>query len=667
MKNAFKLAATIMLLVPYSVFAIELDPIVVTATRSEQPEIITPTYISIISSDTIKNSGASLLTEVLRSHGGVQVADTFGDGNQSIVSMRGMGETGVSNVLILVDGRPLNNPDISAPDLNSVSVKDILRIEIMKGSAGSLFGDQAVGGVINIITRTPTDFNVRGRVGFGGFDQTLYQASISDVFDNGFGYRFSVEENQSDGYRDDNDNDRSNYFGRINFDHASGAVFAEYLKVDNVLSSRAALSGSQVNADRQQAAGFILVDSETEVKRLGIEQDIFSYFKLMTEYTDRDFDNESPSESITFGVSQTDINRRVKTYTPRIQGHFDTTIGPILITVGGDVEEEEFGFGNQSVGGLFGDSSFQNDQQRDRYSYYFQGTFPLVDGLTTTLGIRHAHIDAEFSGSAESIFGQSSLDAEFDDSVTVKEIGFMYQASDNLKVYIRRDENFRFAKTDELADVFRGFTPLKTQEGTSYELGIEWWNDMVLLSAFIYQLEIQNEIGTVTDNFGFVSNVNFDDTRRRGVDLEARLYILPNLSLTGQYSYVDAEFIEGLLDGNELPFVSSHLFSFYSIYSPVQGLSLFGEMVYTGSRYSQADILNAQGKRGGYTVWNANVAYTHGAWTIAGRVNNITNKKYSEITTFAPFLPGNIGFSPSPERNFLVTLSIDLDSKLQLF
>ena len=137
----------------------ELTPIIVTATRSAQSIVTTPSTISIITSEDIEKSGASQLTEILNSHASIQINDLYGTGNRATISMRGFAGNAKSNVQILVDGRRLNNPDLAAADLSGISLKDVKQIEIIQGSAGALFGDQAVGGVINIITKEPGKYS----------------------------------------------------------------------------------------------------------------------------------------------------------------------------------------------------------------------------------------------------------------------------------------------------------------------------------------------------------------------------------------------------------------------------------------------------------------------------------------------------------------------------
>lgn len=643
----------------------ENDAVIVTATRSVQGTMKSPSHISVIHQQQIEDSGVQNVTELLRSHSGIQISDTFGDGNLTIVSMRGMGETGVSNVLVIVDGRKLNNPDISAPDLNSISLGNIERIEIIQGSAGTLYGDQAVAGVINIITKIPSEKNVHVEAVTGSYGKESYAFSYSDAFDNGLSFRVSADDSQSDGYRDDNDKDRTQYFGRTDYTFDNGNVFVEYQEVENTFLSRAALSNEQMNSDRKQAAGFILFDSSTSTRRAGIEQKISGNWKLLAELTDRDFDNNSPSESISFGTSLTSTQRNVTSLTPRFVGSIPMVQGEALVTIGVDIEDEEYLITNTSAGGFFGDSDFSNTQERQIYSGYARASVPVNKKTTITVGGRYSEINAEFTGEANSFFGSSSLNSNFEDDITVFELGLSHRFNQNLRGYIRRDENFRFAKTNELADIFNGLTSLDTQEGVSFETGFEWSSEQSSLAINIFQLDINNEIGAVTDAFGSVFNINFDDTRRRGISIEGALSVSSNINLGSQYSYVNAEFTNGLFNNNDIPFVANHQASVFGTFKPNKNIQLFVEALYTGSKYSISDFDNTLGKRGGYTIVNLTASYFINDLTFAARVNNLTNKKYSENTVntldFSSF-PYNetLAFSPSPERNFTLSVSYDL-------
>ena len=181
--------------------ATEIPAVLVSATRSEQSTLTTPASITVISRQQIDDSGAGNVVDVLRGQGGVQINDLYGDGSRATVGMRGFGETAGSNTLVLVDGRRLNNPDIAPPDLNSVALDDVERIEIVQGSAGVLFGDQAVGGVINIITRKPGAQRHSLKLSAGSYNNVAVHGATSQALANGVNYLLSVDLRDTDNYR----------------------------------------------------------------------------------------------------------------------------------------------------------------------------------------------------------------------------------------------------------------------------------------------------------------------------------------------------------------------------------------------------------------------------------------------------------------------------------
>jgi iron complex outermembrane receptor protein len=132
--------------------AIQLEPIVVTPSRFETGVTGITSSFSVISGDEINNDNGSVL-DILRRQAGVHVSDYYGNSAKASVDLRGFGETAQMNTLVLVDGRRVNSSDLSGVDWYQIPKEVIERIEIMKGSGSVLYGDNAAGGVINIITK----------------------------------------------------------------------------------------------------------------------------------------------------------------------------------------------------------------------------------------------------------------------------------------------------------------------------------------------------------------------------------------------------------------------------------------------------------------------------------------------------------------------------------
>ena len=157
-----------------------LDPVVVTATRQEEPVSSVPADITIISAADISQSTATTVPDLLRTQPGIQVKDITGSQRNFQVDMRGFGETAQSNTLVLVDGRRINQADLSGTDWTLIPLNRIERIEVIRGGRGSvLYGDNAAGGVINIITKKGDQTTVEAEIRAGSYKTFESSAAAS--------------------------------------------------------------------------------------------------------------------------------------------------------------------------------------------------------------------------------------------------------------------------------------------------------------------------------------------------------------------------------------------------------------------------------------------------------------------------------------------------------
>jgi len=624
---------------PTSANETELEPVIVTATRSPQSGNPTASAVTVITREMIEASGAERVDQVLRSATGIQLADLYGDGSRTLISVRGFGETAVSNVLILVDGRRLNNPDIAAPDLASIALKDVERIEILQGSAGSLYGDQAVGGVINIITRTPQAFSGDVTAAAGSYDNRALVARISDRLANGINYRLSSEKRKSDNYRDNNDIDYGNIFGRLGFDYRSGSVFVEAQQTDENAHLPGGLFRPQYETDRR-AARFPndFADTNTDIQRVGIRQAIDAAWVLEAEAANRNTDAHGELSNTPFKQS-----RDVRELTPRLVGRMPTGSGPLQVTVGTDVTDSDY-----QISSTFG---LTKNNQTMR-AYYAQLLLPLgSDRHTLTLGTRHARVENDLHDSFSYPTGTN-----LDDDETVYEIGVSTRLSEDWRAFVRRDENFRFPKVDEMTATLGGIVALKTQTGVSYELGAEWVRQRNRFKIMVYRLDLDNEIDYDVSTY---ANVNLDPTRRDGLLLEAAHALTSTLDIGGNVGLVDASFRHGTYQGNTIPFVASHMVNVNTTWRFAPHWSAFAELQYIDDRYASGDLANDLEQLDSYIVGNVALRYEQKHWIAGLRINNVTDKEYADFaaSSFNPATFANeTAFYAAPERNLQATL-----------
>jgi vitamin B12 transporter len=156
----------------------ELDPIIVTATRSPEPLEATIGDNSVISRTELDKMPDATLAEVLGRQRGITFVNYGGPQTLSTVNVRG---TNSNQTLVLIDGVRVNNSSNGLPPLNAIPASAIERIEIVRGAASSLYGADAIGGVINIITRKRGDGPISAFVnaGVGTYATSQYDAGLS--------------------------------------------------------------------------------------------------------------------------------------------------------------------------------------------------------------------------------------------------------------------------------------------------------------------------------------------------------------------------------------------------------------------------------------------------------------------------------------------------------
>ena len=266
------------------------DTIVVTATRTEIPLRDATVPVTVITRDDIELSLATDLSELLRFEAGIDIGRNGGPGQATSLFLRG---TESNHTLVLIDGVRMNPGTIGGAAIQNVPPGLIERVEIVKGARSALFGTDAIGGVINVITRRADRSYVEGSFGAGSFDSRSGQVSGGNRSEAGeFGVNLNWQ--QTDGYapRIDSDIERgydnlsANIYGTRRFGahelsvrhwRAEGNV--EYLdffltpvdqdytnavtaisldtKVSQAGSSKLVLSYMQDEVDQQQAADFV--------------------------------------------------------------------------------------------------------------------------------------------------------------------------------------------------------------------------------------------------------------------------------------------------------------------------------------------------------------------------------------------------------------------------
>ncbi|MEJ2394249.1 MAG: TonB-dependent receptor [Candidatus Thiodiazotropha sp.] len=638
---------------PQLAAATQLPTIVVSASRVEQQGIETPASITLITRQEIEASGVRDLPQLLQARGGVQIQSLNGTPQSSTIDMRGFGPTAGSNTLILVDGRRLNNSsDQAPPDLASIDLQRVERIEIVQGSAGTLYGNQAVGGLINIITRTPADSEASIQLGIGSYDHHSVNAHLGHQFDNGLAVSLSSRQEKADNYRDNNRTELQDLNLRLDYAHTHGRIFIERQALDDEQQLPGALFDDELAAHRRQSVSAYdgdFSDTDTDLTRLGLEQELSQSWSLEAEATYRKTDREFQASYRTFAGTISTQERKVWGFNPRLIGLLPLPHGKATITTGADLERTDY-----LLVSMLGPQGI--DQSVD--AYYFQLSAPVSPTLSATIGWRKTELDNRIDNAGK---------VRLDDDLTAGSLGLVARPSSALRLFIRVDENYRFATVDEHTNVLSTQpTGLENQTGLSQEAGIEWQEGGFKAKVLLFRLDLDNEISfATTEMFGFTikHNINLEKTRREGVILEGRWQASPSLSLSGNFTYTDPTITAGQFEGNHIPLVSARSARIALEWAASGELDLYAETLLRSEQVFGGDFDNDFDTLPGYGLVNLGGHYTQGPWRLGLRVDNLLDKEYiasGSVGTDAS-LTRREAFFPAPERRFWLSASYQFE------
>jgi len=631
---------------------IKLQEVVVTATRYEEEPFKVPANITVITEEEINNSSAQNIPELLRFEAGIQVNDIAGNRRNYTVDLRGFGETASSNILVLVDGRRVNQSDLSGVDWTQIPLERVKKIEIIRGGIGSvLYGDNSTGGVINIITREEDTFKAGGELAAGSYGTFKSSAYINHSL-NGLSFSLSGKYLTSEGYRDNSGTEAKDAGLNVSYklkDFLKMHFSAGYHK-DNT-----GLPGALKESDF--TAGVSRTASTHPDDYIDVEDYYFKFvpevsfrdnnvFKMDVSYRKRAFLSFASGDFGNFlGNSEIEtviVSPQILLKNTISEAKNTLTLGIDYVKADNDIDNESLFFGISSTG-LF-------DLQKENYGYYLHDKINIADRLYLSGGYRH--------DGAEFIF-QPSTPTEIDMHKDLYTAGINYNFYKKSYVYFSFSRSFRYPLLDELYSFFTNTvnTGLNPQSSDDYEIGIRhYFTDEVYAHLNLFRIDTDKEI--FFNPITYI-NENLDGkTRRDGIEISFFVKPAEWLTFKAGYTYLTAEIKEGTFKGKQVPNVPKHKASVDVVTSPGRGFTIALDSVYVGERPFISDFSNDFGNQKSYIVLNSKINYRWKSSNAFLNINNLTNTRYSEFGVLGGF-PLEKAFYPSPRINFLAGVRID--------
>ncbi len=628
-------ALVLLAVVPTGVFAEDARlEFVLTADRVQTDVLSTAAGVSIITADDIAESAATNLVDLLASLAGVDFRG-YSSGEQQ-VSMRGFGENAHGRVLVLLDGWRQNSPDMAGISWYGIPLDSVQRIEVIRGSASAEYGNNAVAGVINIITRNTDQTNqsdgkidVQLEGSFGSFWANSERVWVRATGESA-GFSALLSHESSDGWRDRTANQRWSFSAGGNWQLAddlladiSARVLDIHYELPGGLSEAQFLADptqatnqADENAERHYGADVSVLWQAGDRLEAGIaggyayrltQSDMASW----PQYADRLLQRGTVMPELTWMLFPADrllrLHANLDVELARLDGSTFTSAARTSRT-------SAFVLGQDSAGlGISGDLA-------------------LAEQWDAGISVRYdcSSIYARNSGAGldESAFHQA----------------FVYQADvvfrplENMKLYLSGGSLFRYPFVDEQADASATsfLSDLRPERGYTLDFGTAvYLGDLFQLDASLYWLQMYDEIVYV-GMFPAGQNENYEATRRLGGDVSLRYQPHDVLELTASYSYVLPKYTAGDYVGKQITLISNHTAVGELIFHPGLGLSIGAGIDYRSGYYMSNDQDNSEDMTDAVLLTDIFASWDFsGSWgdvRVSGGVSNLLDVMYSRMT-----------------------------------
>lgn len=615
---------------------------VVTAGRTAEEASSVPAQVTVITADDIADSGATSVVQVLKRAPGVSFLEALAGPGTEAVSMRGFSENSFGRVLVLIDGVRLNNPDMQAINWNTIALSDIDRIEVLDGGASVLYGNNAVAGVINIITKKATAGATTAIAGSVGSFQTDTQSFSHQRSAEWGQLSIAVEHAGTAGYRDRQAAQTVNASLRGTWNVSDVfSIAAQASLADLGYQLPGGLTLAEFEADPTQSVNW--ADEGTERRYsggLGLEwlpgDALRLELPLSYSYKDIHADTESWGSYTNRAVQSAEAR-------PKMTLQLAAAGMPVRLVGGVDLY------------GAWLDVHAYSDLQRTTESNRFNvselGAGPylsakaeLLSNLSLTAGARYD------TAIIAAVNKDKSVDQSIVHGAFVYDGGLSYRPLDGLKLYARYGTLFRYPFTDEQAET-SGYgadqfnADLKPETGYNAEggLGLEL-GDRLSLTANCYYMWMRDEIAYTSYPFPTVNhNENLDETRRAGASVALSARPLDSIRLDASYSFVDAVFASGDNEGKHIPLAPAHSASAAVTFMLPAGLSLGPTATYRSDAWQSGDYANALAKVDSYLVYGAEARWErHRAGqsvSILVTARNLLDTHYAPLVFYGAYYP----------------------------
>jgi len=683
---------SVMMVCPHEVAAQDtaatrLEPVVVEVGRGAHRSLLRlPFAVTAQTPDSMRPGQRHLsLDETLWLIPGLSVSNRNNPSQDPRISIRGFGARsafGVRGIRILRDGIPLTLPDGQTP-VDYLDLESVGRVEVMRGSASSLYGN-AGGGVVDIRTSEPlqTPISAAVRAWNGGFRSRRFVAKLAGAAA-GYGYQANASRTESDGYRHYSRQRTNNGFARVSYENEGGTYAIEWLGVHTpVAENPGAITRAQFDADSRTADPL----SVRKSARKAVTQ---SQFGL----TARRFGDRAEVEAsgyvgtraldnpLTFGI--VDVGRTMSGGNLRATIPFSLLRADQRFTIGMEAQLQNDlrrNFTNcndiprpttptatcPDTGVERGTLTLNQREIVSSLGSYIRNEVDLGERYTLTLSARADAVRFQVKDKLISATNPDDSGRRLLDAVSPM-FGFLARLSDSHSAYANVSSAFETPTATELGNQPSGAAginrDLKAQRSTTYELGLKGVGALALqYNAALFATAVHDELipFDIPASGGRRYFRNAGRTSRRGFELGIGAAIAP-IEIGGAYTYANYRFVDFTVDtahyaGNQIPGIPRQTFqasaSLHALFATLVTETTVADRVFVNDANSESAA--------GYSLFNARIVSSatlgKSAAELTLGVQNLFNKRY--ISSVSVNAAGGKFYEPGSLRSFYLGLSL---------
>lgn len=584
-----------------------LPETIVTATRFNETLSSLPMGVSVITADQIRATGASTVNEAVMKLLGVPGRqDSYGGGDYAL-DLRGFGTTSDSNQVVVLDGVRLNEADLGGTRLAGIPIDSVERIEVLRGSGSVLYGEGATGGVIVITTKAGNGSARRNSAtlyGAAGSNALRELRANATVASGGFSLDLHGQRRETDNHRD---NFRSETDGAGLSAQWSNDILRLGLRHDRDALETGlpgSLTAAQYAANPRQTDPSKLNDrASIRNERSGVFAEAMLgnwQFGLDAGSRDKALTSVRPGSVYVYDVEATQVALKA-----RHTSQWGAARNALVI--GHDRGEWE-----RVVQGAFGSVADQTAR-----GWYLKDDLTLSSGTRLSAGVRTEKLSKNVDDGFAPV--------ELSERETAWELGVSQPLSTATTVWGRVGNSFRLANVDEFSFT-NPAVMIRPQTSRDLEAGMRWAQGAYKLEARLYRSNLTDEIGYDRNAPGpFGANINFDPTRRQGLEIDGDWKLNSALSLSARVALRRSTFREGPYSGKDVPLAPRHTLALRADWVPIARHRVSAGVNFVGSQHP--DFANAC-RMPAYTTADARYAVQVKNMEWSFGVNNLFDRDF---------------------------------------